>query len=200
LSERFHPDEVAAAERLDAAVDEALAGRPADGADPATAALVAQLVAVHRDDPPPALVARIGATVRRTRARAWIPARVAAAALGLAFVGQGFGDLVAGHWVARHLHVAYDEHLLFEGGVVLLALGFVVLAGAVERRLLDLAVVVGSPVGLSFAIHGAHEITEFPAGGVLHLTQGACAVALAVLWWGTRRYGFARRAKRGHAN
>lgn len=200
MSEQLHPDELAAAERLDRAVDDVLAGRPGTSVDVSTSALLARLVAAHRDDPPPALAARIGAAVRRSRARSWLPARVAAAALGLVLVGQGFGNLVLGHWIARNLHTTYDEHLLFEGGVVLLALGCVVLAGAVDRRLLDLAVVVGAPVGLSFAIHGSSELTEFPAGGVLHLTQGVCALALALLWWRARRYGFGLRAKRGHEN
>jgi len=128
----------------------------------------------------------------------WLPIRIAAAALALMFVGQGAGDLLFGSWVARHLHAALDRHLLFEAGVVLIALGAVLLAGAVARRWLDLAVVAGTPVGLAFAIHGWPELSEFPAGGVLHLAQGVVAVTLVLLWWHARRYGLARLAKREH--
>jgi hypothetical protein len=194
MSERFDRDELAAAVRLDRAADDVLAGNAPGGLDPATAALVQRLARGHEAEPPPGLRHRVGSRLRREH-RHRRAVRVAAAALGLLFVAQGLGSLVAGSWVARNLDVGFDSHAFVEGGIVLLALGVVMVAGALERRWLDLAVLAGAPVGIAFAAHGASELAEFPAGGVLHLSQGVAAVALAALWWRTRRYGFAPRAK-----
>jgi hypothetical protein len=199
MSERFDRDELAAAVRLDRAADDVLAGNPAGSVDPATAALVERLVRDHEAEPSAGLRRRVGAGLWRER-RLRRAVRVAAAALGLLFVAQGLGGLVAGRWVARNLDVAFDSHAFVEGGIVLLALGAVMVAGALERRWLDLAVLAGTPVGIAFAAHGASELAEFPAGGVLHLSQGVAAVTLAALWWRTRRYGFAPRAKRGRGH
>jgi hypothetical protein len=197
MSERFDPDEVAAAMRLDRAVDDALAGGAVRGLDPATDAIVERLVRGHAGEPPPSLANRVGGQLRRER-RYRLVLRGTAATLGLLFVGQALGSLVAGSWVARNLDVAYDSHAFVEGGIVLLALGVVMLAGALERRWLDLAVLAGTPVGIAFAVHGVSEFAEFPAGGVLHLSQGIAAAALGALWWRSRRYVFAPLAKRGH--
>ena len=98
-------------------------------------------------------------------------------------MAQGISNLLAGDWVARRLDVPFDSHTALEAGILLVALGGVALAGALVRQWLDLAVVAGVPVGLAFAVGGASELAEFPAGGVLHLSQGVAAVALAVLWW-----------------
>jgi hypothetical protein len=199
MSERFDSDEFAAAVRLDRAADDVLAGGAPGGLDPASAALVERLVGGHEAEPPPGLGDRVGSLLRRERH--WRRAvRVAATALGLLFVAQGLGSLVAGTWVARNLGVAFDSHAFVEGGIVLLALGVVMVAGALERRWLDLAVLAGAPVGIAFAANGASELVEFPAGGVLHLSQGVTAVALAALWWRTRRYVLAPRAKRGRGH
>jgi ABC-type amino acid transport system permease subunit len=130
-----------------------------------------------------------------------VPAvRVAAATLGLLFVAQGLGSLLAGSWVARNLDVPFDSHAFVEGGTVLVALGIVMLGGALERRWIDLAAIAGIPVGIALAAHGAPELAEFPAGGILHLSQGVAALVLGALWWRTRRYVFAPRAKRRHGH
>jgi hypothetical protein len=196
MSERFDPDEIGAALRLDRAADDVLAGRVPRGVDPATGVLFERLARGHAAEPSPALAHRVGTQMRRERRRREA-VRVAAAALGLLFVVQALGSLLAGSWVARNLDVAFDEHAFVEAGIVLLALGLVMVAGALERRWLDLAVIAGTPVGIAFAAHGASELGEFPAGGVLHLSQGVVALALGVLWWQTRRYVLAPGAKRG---
>jgi hypothetical protein len=196
MSERFDPEELGAALRLDRAADDVLAGLGPHGLDPATGAVVERLVRGRASEPPPATWQRVGRLLRRERRRREA-VRVAAAALGLLFVVQGLGSLLAGSWVARNLDVAFDSHAFVEGGIVLLALGVVMVAGALERRWLDLAVLAGTPVGIAFAAHGASELGEFPAGGVLHLCQGVVAVALGVLWWRSRRYVFAPGAKKG---
>jgi hypothetical protein len=195
VTERFDRDE-AAALRLDRAVDDVLAGGAPSGVDAAMGAVLDRLVQAHRSEPPPALAARVAAIVRRER-RHWLRAQVAAAALAVLFLAQGLGNLLAGEWVARGLDVPFNSHSAIEAGILLLALGGVVLAGALERRWLDLAVLAGAPVGLAFAVHGSSELAEFPAGGVLHFSQGVAAVTLALLWWRVRRYVFAPAAKRG---
>lgn len=197
MTERFDRDELVAATRLDRAVEDVLAGAGAAGVDPETDELVERLLAAHRVQPPPALAARIAPALRRER-RLGLLLRVATAVLGLLFLGQGMGNLVAGEWVARGLDTTFDSHTFFEGGVLLLALGAVVLAGALRRRWLNLAVAAGAPVGLALAVNGWSELGEFPAGGVLHLSQGAVAAVLAVLWWRSRRYVFAPGAKEGY--
>jgi hypothetical protein len=196
VSERFDRAELAAAQRLNEAVDEALAGRTTPDVDPSTGALVRMLVDAGRAEPPAALAARVASTVRRAERRLWRPAQLAAAALGFAFLFQGIGSLTSGRWVARHLDTPFDAHTFFEGGVVLLALGGVLLAAAVARRWIDLAVAAGVPVGVAFAIHGLPELSEFPAGGALHLTQGVFALALGLLWWRARSYVLAAREER----
>jgi hypothetical protein len=192
-------DEFAASLRLDRAVDDVLEGGTPSGLDPDTGAVVERLAHGHRTVPPPGLVHRVAAQLRRER-RSRRAVQIAAAMLGLLFLGQGLGNLLAGRWVARNLGVAFDSHAFVEGGIVLLALGLVMVAGALERRWLDLAVLAGTPVGIAFAAHGASELAEFPAGGVLHLSQGIAAVVLAALWWRTRRYVLAPRAKRGRGH
>jgi hypothetical protein len=193
----FDSHELAAAVRVDRAIDEALAGGSPEGVDPAWATLLGELVAAHRSDPPPGLRTRAAAAVRRARRRLWLPARAAALALGLLFVAQGLGSLLAGPTIARHLHVAFDEHGFFEGGMLLLALGGVVISGALARRFIDVATVAGVPVGVAFAAHGVSEAGTYAAGAALHFAQGAAAIALAVLWWRARRYVLAASAKSG---
>jgi hypothetical protein len=182
-----------AALRLDAAVDDVLSGMPPN-IDAATASALERLAAAHRVDPPPALAGRIRAA---ERAR-WRPARLAAAALAMLFLGQGLSSLVSGRWVARNLDVPFDAHASFELGLLLFALGGVVLAGALARRWLDLAAAAGVPLGIAFAVSGLSELGEFPGGGVLHLSQGVAAIALAAFWWRARRYVLPFRPKRGH--
>jgi MFS family permease len=197
VSDRFDPDERVAAEELDRVVDDALAAGPAPGVDPQTSAVLRLLADAHRDDPTAGTAARIGARMRRAEERRWLPGRIAAAVLGAAFLAQGLGNLFAGRWVARHVDVPFDSHAFFEGGIALLALGAILFAAAFARRWLDLAVAAGVPAALALALHGAPEVDEFPAGGVLHLTQGVAALALLVLWWRARRYVLPPRANRG---
>jgi MYXO-CTERM domain-containing protein len=178
-----------AARQLDRDIDDALAGR--EGGD----AAVRSLVEMHHDEPPPALVARIGATVRRAERRRWLPVQIAAAWLGLLLVGQGIGNLANPDWVAGQLGEPSDSHAYFEGGVLLLVLGGLVLAGALRRRRLGVAVLAGAPVGLVFALNGLGELSEVPAGGLLHVSQGLAAIALVALWWRARRYVLPRHAK-----
>ena len=197
MNERWDPDELAAAVRLDRAIDDALAGGAPEGVDPALAALVTDLVAAHRSDPSPALHDRAAVAVRRARRRVWLPPRVAALTLGLLFVTQGLGSLLAAPAIARHLHVPFDEHGFFEGGILLLTIGGVVMAGALARRWLDVAALAGVPVGVAFGAHGVSEAGTFAAGAALHFAQAAAAVVLAVLWWQARRYVLAASAKKG---
>jgi MFS family permease len=196
VTERFDSDEQAAAEALDRVVDDTLTARSAPGVDAQTSAVLRLLADAHRDDPTAATAARIGARVRQAEERRWLPGRIAAAVLGSAFLAQALGNLLAGRWVARHVDVAFDSHAFFEGGIALLALGAILLTAAFARRWIDLAVAAGVPAGLALALHGAPEVDEFPAGGILHLTQGVAALALLVLWWRARRYVFPPRAKR----
>jgi hypothetical protein len=193
VTEQFDRDELAAALQLDRAVDDALAGGAPSDVDAATGAVLYRLVEAHRSEPPPALSARVEAIVGRERRR-WLHAQVAAAVLAVLFLAQGISNLLAGDWVARRLEVPFDSHAAFEAGILLLTLGGVVLAGALVPRWLDLAVLAGAPVGLAFAVHGASELAEFPAGGVLHLSQGVAAITLALLWWRARalRFGAVR--------
>jgi hypothetical protein len=189
VTEPFDRDELAAALQLDRAVEDVQAGGAPSGVDAATGAVLDRLVEAHRSEPPPALSARVKAIVRRERRR-WLHAQAAAAVLAVLLLAQGLSNLLAGDWVARRLDVPFDSHTAFEAGILLVALGGVVLAGAFVRHWLDLAVVAGVPVGLAFAVGGASELAEFPAGGVLHLSQGVAAVALAMLWWRARALRF----------
>ncbi len=188
MSEGFDPREVDAALSLDRTIDTVASGEDTPGLDAETRALIQALLAARRADAPPALKRRVQAAVHAARERAWRPARLAAAVLAVAFLAQGAGSLLFGPWVAGGLHVAFQPHLLFESGVALLALGGVVMAGALTRRLLDVALAAGAPVGVVFAVHGLPELVEFPAGGALHLSQGIAALVFAALWLSARRY------------
>lgn len=196
MTEGFDSREAAAALQLDRAIESVASGDEAPGVDAKTLALIQALLVSGRTDPPPALRERVKAALREAAyERVWLPARLAAALLALAFVGQGAGSLLFGRWVAGNLHIAFEPHLLFESGVALLALGGVVMAGALIRRLVGVALAAGAPVGLAFAAHGLPELAEFPAGGALHLSQGVAALALAVLWLRARRYVSKRASK-----
>jgi hypothetical protein len=198
VTERFDADELAAAARLDRAIDAATAGHPAAEADGATAALVEGLLRLHAVETPPGLPAVVRRRAReRARDRASRPPRMAACALAAAFLVQATGSLLFGPWVAAGLRVPFDGHALFESGVAVLALAGVLLAGALARRWLDVAAAAGVPVGLAFAVHGLPELAVFPAGAALHLAQGAVAVALGALWWRWRRDVSRRWTKRG---
>jgi hypothetical protein len=180
---------------LDRAVDDALAGTSSSD-DP----LLRALVDAHRSEPPAPLAARVAAAVRRGERRRWLPAQAAAAVLASTFLIEGMGNLFFGRSVTRHLDAPFDAHTLFEGGVAFLALAAVLIAAAFAKRWLDLAVATGAPVGLALAIHGWSELSEFPGGGVLHLSQGLAAVALAVCWLQASRYVLPPRPKRRYVD
>ncbi|MGH9187261.1 MAG: hypothetical protein ACRD0U_15825 [Acidimicrobiales bacterium] len=197
-ADTFEPEDVAAAERLDRQIEAALSDRPTAPVDQpidlATVAVVAQLTAGLRAAAPPRIPKSVAATVRRAEFRAWAPVRVAAMALASVLAVEGIGNLVNGEWVARNLEQPYDAHPYFEGGVVLIALGAVLAAGAFRRQWLDPAALAGVPAALVLSVHGLPELAEFPAGGLLHLTQGLAAVLLAAAWWRARRR-YARRRR-----
>jgi len=196
MTDGFDSSEAGAALQLDRAIESVASGGEAPGVDAQTRALIQALLVTRRTDPAPALREGVRAALRAAaHERVWLPARLAAAVLALAFVGQGVGSLLFGRWVATNLHIVFDPHLLFESGVALLALGGVVMAGALTRRLVGVALAAGAPVGLAFAVHGLPELAEFPAGGALHLSQGVAALALALLWVRARRYVSRRAAK-----
>lgn len=199
MTEGFDPREAGAALQLDRAIEAVASGGEAPGLDARTRALIQALLVARRTDPPPALRERVRATVRETNERVWLPARLAAAVLALAFLGQGAGSLLFGRWVAGSLHITFEPHLLFESGVALLALGGVVMAGALSRRLVGVALAAGAPVGLVFAANGLPELAEFPAGGALHLSQGVAALVFAALWLRAWRY-VSRRASKSHGH
>ena len=71
----FDPDELAAADRLDAQIDVALAGRA--GRDVAPEVLL--LATAFRTDPPPALGQRVATEHERVLERRWRPFRYVAA-------------------------------------------------------------------------------------------------------------------------
>lgn len=185
MDEPVDPDELAAATALDRDIDLVLAGRPSRRTDPA----VVWLSAAMRPDPPPALHDRVLAEHARRELRRWRPAQVAAAALAALFLTQGLGNIFNGAWVARGLGEHHSPHIFGESGLALLAVGVAVAAGVLWRRWLPLSVATGAPLGAAYGVLGVGEIGQFAAGALLHLSQGAIAVALAVIWWRARRYG-----------
>lgn len=185
MDEPLDPEELAAATALDLEIERVLAGRPARTSDPT----VVWLSSALRPDPPSELHERVAAEHARRELRRWRPAQVAAAALAALFITHGLGNIFNGAWVARGLGEHHSPHIFGESGLALLAVGAVVAAGVVWRRWLPLSVATGAPLGAAYGVLGVGEIGQFAAGAALHLTQGAIAVALAVLWWRIRRYG-----------
>lgn len=170
----------------------------AEQADPRTEALIQALLAADAGEPSESLRDRVGAIVRRAESRRRRPARIAVALLGALLIGHGLGGIFNGDWVAENLGAAYDSHPYFEAGVALVALGALLVAGGVSRRLLEPAALAGIPAGLALGINGASELGEFPAGGVLHLSEGVVALVLLVAIWRIGRYGIRLRPKEGY--
>lgn len=175
----FDPDEVAAAERLDAQIDAVLGGR----ADAGVASEVLLLAAAVRTDPPPSLGQRVEASYERSMRRRWRPFRYVAAVMAYLFISQGIGNLVFGDWIAEGVGDDFSPHLTREGGFALIAVGIAVAAGALVRRMAPVAAFAGVPLAIAFGISGIGEVGVFAAGAVLHLTQGFVGVALAVTFW-----------------
>jgi len=64
--------------------------------------------------------------------------------------------------------------------------GAVVAWAAVRPRWLEVAVMVGSPLGVLLAVNGAGEIIHLRTGALDHVPQLVSAVALAYFWWRAR--------------
>ena len=182
--------DTAAADALDAAIDEALGGRVPTGVDEPLGAVVTRLAAVATEPAPPTLAATVARRLQRERReRRWVPARVAAAALGLAFASHSFGGFFLGEWVAEQVGGHYDVHTSTENGVAFLALAALLFLGVFRPRWLEAAVAVAAPVGVFLGINGAPELGYAPNAGALHLIEGLAGVALLGLWLWARRYG-----------
>lgn len=177
--EPFDPAELAAADTLDARIDDLLAGR----ARPDTPPEVLFLHAAVRTDPPATLAERVAERHEQIERRRWRPVRYAAAALAYLFLSQGFGSLVWGDWVAEGVGDDFSEHAAREGGFALIAVGLAVLAGALRRRLVPVSVVSGVPLAIALGFLGVGEIGVFAPGAVLHLTEGVVGILFAVTAW-----------------
>ena len=152
------------------------------------------LATAMRVSPPESTFRKVADQVSAARRRRWLPVQMAAAALGLLLFWHGLSNVFMGEWLASQLGEPYNPHVVFEGGIAFVAAGLAVLAGAYRARWLPVAVAIGAPFGILLAANGAHEVTEFALGAVLHLAEGAFAIALLVTWWLAWRYG--RRDRR----
>lgn len=189
--DEFSPDEIAAAERLDAAIDQALAGRPLGQHGPELALLATAI----KVDPPPDLGERVEAAAtaehERRMQRLWRPFRYAAGVLAYLFISQGIGNLIFGDWVAEGVGEDFSPHAMREGAFALIAVGAVVAAGALYRRFAPVAAISGVPLAILLGIGGIAEIGQFAAGAVLHLTEGLFGLILAgTFWWMWRDRSF----------
>ena len=188
MDDQFDPVDVAAAESLDAEIDDLLAGRAGPEADRA----LTWLAAAMRTHPPHSVAQRVTAHREAEQRRLWRPARIVAAVMAWLFIYHGFSNLVIGAWVAENLGEAHSPHAMNEGGLALIAAGLAVAAGAVSHRFLAVSTAVGVPLGLAFFVIGITEVREFPLGAMLHLSQGVTAAALAWTFWKFWRYDAGR--------
>ena len=167
-----------AADILDGVIDAALTeGRSVDP-------VVDGLALAFAADLPAGLAARVlgrGSPV-------WWPARIAAAVLASTLLGSGITSIFFGHWLARTVGNLYAPHIYREGGLAFLAIGAVVGWAALRPRWLDVAVVVGTPLGVLLGINGANELIHLHAGALDHGPQLLSALALAWFWYRARRY------------
>ncbi|GAB10078.1 hypothetical protein GOARA_051_00220 [Gordonia araii NBRC 100433] len=205
MVENVNPDEQAAADALDVAIDDALGG---DRTDPTLSWLSAAFTVV----PPAATTERVAARlsraagpvpVRRRRSTVagrdlWRWPRIAAAVLGLLLMFQGASSLTSGAWIAENIGEPFAPHAVAEGGFALIAVGFVALVASLDRQWVVLAVAAGVPLGIMLGVHGLREVNVWAWGAALHVTEGVVAVALLVsfviAWRGRDRSG--RRSKR----
>jgi hypothetical protein len=165
------------ADVLDSMIDAALAGGRSD--DPVVDGLAkafAQLV-------PAGLADR----VLGRRSRVWWPARIAAAVFAWTLLASAFTSIFFGHWLARAVDNPYAPHIYREGGLAFLATGAVIGWAALRPRWLDIAVVVGTPLGILLGINGASEIIHLRAGALDHGPQLLSALAMLWFWWRAKR-------------
>lgn len=183
IDDDFPPEEVAEAERLDAAIDDVRAGRATAAGDPELVTLMSAL----RSDPPPGLGERIvaaGEEAARSRAAArWRPFSYAAAVVAYLLIAQGIGNLVWGDWVADGVGEGYSPHAMREAAFALVAVGVVVAASVFYRRFAAVAVVSAVPLSVLLGIEGIAEIGRFAPGAILHLCQGVAGLALGVIFF-----------------
>ncbi|AEF40972.1 hypothetical protein [Hoyosella subflava] len=182
-------DELFAANALDKEITETLQGHPPTGTDPRVLWLAASI----RTNPPAALerrVARIAAQQARHR---WRSFQIVAASLAALFILHGLSGFFAGEWIASNLREPFSRHAAFEAGLAFVAAGAAVGAGAIRRRWAPVSVAAGTPLGVLLATHGVRELAVFPYGAALHLTEGALAIALFVIWIRNHRYTKAGR-------
>ncbi len=177
------------ADALDRAIDELLAGRRPEAADRATVRVLEHLAVMHDAPVPPELGQRVRRDMAPQRRGPRLAVRLLAAALGGLFLFQGVPTAFASERLAEFLGFVHEPHVYFEAGVAFLAIGVVLLAGALRRRWLDGAVAIGVPVALVFAVFGMTELPHSPnpSAEVLHFVQGAVAAALAAAWIAARR-------------
>lgn len=164
------------ADQLDVEIERVLAGGATD--DPVLGALA--LLATEPVAP------RVPAATPQAASTAGAPvlARVAAAVLAATMLTVASTNLFFGEWLADWLDFNYDPHVFREGGLAYLAVGLVLAAGAWRPRYLLSGVLVGVPLGLTLGIHGILELSGAaePAAELMHVTQGAAALVLAIGW------------------
>lgn len=180
-------DEMQAAEALDRAIDEALAGRVAqEGA-------VALLAEVHRPPMPEGvrqrITGRFQGLVRRPARRVPVGVRLLAALVGGLFLFQGMPAFFTPESLAETLGLASEPHIFREVGILSIVLAVAGFAGALRPRLLAGVIAAVVPAGLALGVFGLFEIGHAPNPGaeILHLVQAAAAAALGLLWLRWRR-------------
>ncbi|MBM0124521.1 hypothetical protein [Pimelobacter simplex] len=153
-----------------------------DGLDP-NVETVLWLGEAARSAPPPGLVARIDAAVRRRAERPSRPMTAVALALAAAFVLQAAGNLVAGEWISDGIDEPYAPHAMFEMSLALVAAAVCAAAAAVRRAWGAVSVLTCTPLALGLGLHGVGELGQFAAGAVLHTAEGVLGLALLAAWW-----------------
>ncbi len=192
-------DEQAAANALDVAITDALAG---DRTDPALAWLTDAVTVAPPVEATERIADRIatsavpdparrrGAAARPTTARRatrrsssargdlWRWPRIAAAVLGVILMFQGVSSLTSGSWIAQNIGEPFAPHAVAEAGFALIAVGFVALLTCLDRQWLVLGVAAAVPLGVMLGVHGIREVDVWAWGAALHLTEGVLAVVL----------------------
>lgn len=195
--EQYDPADIAAAERLDAAIAAILDNRDVGGVpDPELELLAGEF----RRTPPASTYAAVDRGLRLGQSsrpgRRWSAAQVAAAVLGIVLVIHGIGNMVAGEWISSSLGEPYNQHAMVDGGMAFIALGAAIAVASTRRRWLPVAVIAGVPLGVVMGGRGVHEIGVFAWGAVAHGAVGVAALVLLVTYVLGRRYS-RRRDREG---